>query len=335
MSWTALNQRLIEAQACGIPVVLSVATALTNLPVWVQQQPSIQRVALTGAGIVPVFWDPTFNDDRVNLIQAAAADIATLPPIVSGNIAAVLFQPFGAAHDDWAIPHTTTNIAEWKGAGYATALMVNTAKRVIDATAAAFPTKNMKLPVQDNGNLDDPDNGVLLAQQVLAYAYGTYGKRFYAQLDFLNSTKSPPNCVSPCALDQAKSPFEVFNLLRQYGSQGYGVGIQDVDASINGGVPDNGCRQNGFSSPCTPCDTPPVQYADVSQASWNIAATYKPTFWEIWNGDGLTQTPNLSTCPITSAGQAAMIQVFAAATAQMRGFAASREKRPGLRRRRP
>jgi hypothetical protein len=322
MNWSNINQRLTEAKTCGLSAALTLATALTDLPVWVQQQPGIQRVTLTGFGTVPVFWDPIFNADRVKYIQAAAADIATLPAAVSGNIVSVCFQPFGAVHEDWNIPHTTTNIAEWKSAGYTTALMLNTAKLIIDTTAAAFPTKNMKLPVQDNGNLDAPNNGVLLDQEVLAYAFGKYGKRFYVQLNFLNSTKSPPNCVSPCALDQAKSPFEVFNLLRQYRSQGYGVGIQDVDASVDGAGPGNGCAQNG-ASPCTPCDTPPVQYAAVSQGSWNIAATYKPTFWEVWNGDAMTEAGHLSTCQLTAPEGAAMIQVFAAATAQMRGYSAS------------
>jgi hypothetical protein len=291
----------------------------------------------TTIGTVPVFWDTTFNNDRVAFIQAAATDLAAQPGF--SNVVAVQAQPFGATSDDWNVPHSTNSggvnqVTNWQQAGYTTTNMLSAAERIIAATGTAFPTLNLKLPIQVTSSSLDPDpndsNDVTyLAQEVVAYAYSKYPNRFYAQLNFLNSTKSPNDyCVGgSCGTpDWDQSPEAVFDILGYYQSLGYGVGIQDVDAAVNGFVSDSGtyCRQYGTDTQytCTPCDTtyssnPNVSYATVAQDAWNIAATYTPTYWEIWNGDAVTTTGNQNSCSIDSSGQAGMRSVYSSAMQAM------------------
>jgi hypothetical protein len=62
----------------------------------------------------------------------------------------------------------------------------------------------------------------------------------------------------------------------------------------------------------------PVQYADVSQATWSgVVQTYTPRFWEISFGDATTTTGTQNPCPITGPEQMAMDKVFADATTQL------------------
>jgi hypothetical protein len=389
--WSAMDQLLIEAQACGLSVALQLSMPLDNvppfagppgLPQWVADQitcspPScpngqIQETVILGTPnlpnsasnicpppqqtpscMVPVFWDPTFNNDRVGFIQAAAAHIYTsglLSPAVQQNIVAVLVQPFGAADDDWFIPHSGVDanchpiqgevdqVMAWQTAGYSTSTMLAAAQTILNATAAAFPSLNLKLPIQSEGACLDGINpvtgtdvaagtDVALATQVLSWAYGAssgISGRFFAQLNFVTSNvngKSPPDCVSPCQLDNPHSPYSVFNLIRKYQPQG--VGLQDLTAAVDGAV--DSCQQNGGTpqnpGTCTPCDSPPVQYATVSQNTWNVVQTYTPRFWEISRGDATTATgPNNippSGCPITSPEQVLMRNVFSAATTEL------------------
>jgi hypothetical protein len=207
--------------------------------------------------------------------------------------------------------------------------MLGAAQTILNAAAHAFPSLNLKLPIQAEGialdqlnciNPNPTGTDVALATQVLSWAYGPTGfpGRFFAQLNFVSAT-SPPDCISPCPLDMTEnphSPYSVFNLIRQYQQQG--VGLQDVAAAVDGAV--DSCRQNGGIWPCTPTpcgDLNPVQYATVSQYTWNVAQTFAPTFGEISRGDGTTATGTASPCPITSDEQALMRPVFSAATTQM------------------
>jgi len=350
LDWSVMNNLLIEAQACNLRVALSLDMPLaaspdmspTSLPPWVEQQIEMIKTVRLDIGTVPVFWDPIFNGDRVAFIQAAAANIATLPTAVQQNIIAVLAQPFGATTDDWNIPHSDSNVMAWQKAGYSTSTMLAAGQMILKAAAKAFPSLNLKLPIQAEGteldmldgtNPPGTDGGVALATQVLPWAYTTFPGRFFAQLNFV-STKSPPDCVSPCSLDTTVSPNPVFDLIRTYQPQG--VGLQDVAAAVDGGVPTtiNGvptyCLQNGGVTlpnggviPCTPpspgvavCDS--VQYATVSQNSWYVVQTYAPTFWEISRGDATTATGSQNPCQITTdGGQDLMRNVFAAVTTQL------------------
>jgi hypothetical protein len=423
--WTAMDELLIEAQACGLNVALALSMPLDNvppfagppgLPQWVADQitcspPScpngmmIQETVILGTPpspltglpansasnicppqtssfttpcLIPVFWDPTFNKDQVGFIQAAATHIATMYPRpspgqqnpVAQNIAAVLVQPFGATDDDWNIPHSMSDggvdqVTAWLTAaenstsnpacnmsGNSTSVfacyMFGAAQTILNAAATAFPSQNLKLPIQAEGTALDGTNpttgtDVALATDVLSWAYGTssgFSERFFAQLNFVRANTnpsapncatpttpcpaSPPDCVSPCSLDMPQSPYSVFNLLRQYQRQG--VGLQDVGAAVDGGAPNNDCQQNG-TTPCTPptCNdsTDPVQYAVVSQNTWDVVQTYTPRFWEISRGDATTAFGTANPCypsyPIglPSDQQAAMRTVFADATTQL------------------
>jgi hypothetical protein len=198
--------------------------------------------------------------------------------------------------------------------------MLAAAQTILNAAADAFPSLNLKLPIQSEGTMLDGTNAttgtdVALATLVLSWAYGAFPGRFFAQLNFASAT-SPPDCVSPCRLDMPQSPDSVFNLIRQYQPQG--VGLQDVDAAVDGGV--NNCSQNGGVMPCTPmpCGSlNPVQYAAVSLNTWNVVRTYTPRFWEISKDDATTMTGSANSCQITSDEQALMREVFSTATTQM------------------
>jgi hypothetical protein len=261
------------------------------------------------------------------------------------------------------------DVVAWFSAGYTTDIMFEAAQTILNAAATEFPSQSLKLPIHEEGVCLDgtfnPITGtvtaaatdVALATRVLSWAYGAFDteaspERFFAQLNFVNATISPPDCVSPCALDPVnlqtgmtvnpQSPYSVFNLIRQYQPQG--VGLQDVAGAVDGpapagGSPDGGCMQYGTActfpslmscnsngtTPCTPCTmtTNPdvqytVQYAYVSQTTWSrVVQTYTPTFWEIGFDDATTTTGSANPCPITSAGQAAMQKVFADATSQL------------------
>jgi hypothetical protein len=298
--------------------------------------------------LAPVFWDMTFNMDRMNFIQAVAADIfgtpnipAMLPADAQQNIVAVLVQPFGATTDDWNIPHALTPEAipvdclAWNTAGYSTTIMFGVAQMILNQAAESFPTLNLKLPIQAEGIALDqlpsttpcmnltPGTGVDLATQVLQWAYRTSTNlppppptfplgSFFAQLNFVTTVPPQPN-----------NP--VFNLIQQYQPQ---VGLQDVAAAVDG--PEDNCQQNGdMMMPCAPPaapGTPPaiaavcdsVQYATVSQNTFNnVVQPHTPRFWEISRGDDTTAIGLMNPCPITSDDQCSMRDVFSAATTQL------------------
>jgi hypothetical protein len=202
--FTQMNQLLTEAQLCGaarpggLRVALSLSMPLDNqapagppgLPPWVVNQitcspPSIpcpngmmiQETVNLGASIcadppscsvpvVPVFWDPVFNDDQVGFIKAAADDIynptkdpTKLPAAAAQNIVAVLAQPFGATTDDWNIPHASDQVTAWLQAAKnstsnpacnmsqnSTSIfacyMFGAAQTILNAAAENFPTLN-------------------------------------------------------------------------------------------------------------------------------------------------------------------------------------------------
>jgi hypothetical protein len=195
--------------------------------------------------------------------------------------------------------------------------MLNTATAILDAVAGSFPSQNIKLAFQVTAEALDGTK-TALAKAVLAYGYAHYPGRFYAQLDILRGL-SPRSCAAPCNLDAAgenNNPLSLFKLLRDHQYAEGMTGIQDVAGVVNGPVDD--CRQNG-QHPCYPCDVPPAQYSDVLQTTVNVALSYTPAFFEVWNGDAKTQTGAANSCPITNPGKAAMRQVFSNTTSAMGG----------------
>src|SRR5262249_48118326 len=150
----------------------------------------VQLIDLPGYGPVPVFWDATFNRYRIRLINATANFIRALPTTVSRNVVAVMAQPFGARTNDWNVPHTQDQINAWLNAGYRVGAspgqpsvrMLNAAKTILNATAAAFPNKNIKLPFHVTAEALDGTK-IALADAVLRYAYTRYPMRFHAQLN--------------------------------------------------------------------------------------------------------------------------------------------------------
>src|SRR5262249_28361827 len=104
------------------------------------------------------------------LIQAAGAHFA---PHSSITVVACSFT--NSTTDDWDIPDSPQDIANWIAAGYTTALMVSAGEMLIDATMAAFPNQNVTLSIGRAAGHLHP-TAAYLAQTVVNYATTTYGR---------------------------------------------------------------------------------------------------------------------------------------------------------------
>lgn len=329
--------RVEEAQACGLAVAIELPTMLNNLPRWVYTNVNSggiysQTVTLGSytcstpcTGTVPVFWDATFNAERIAFYQAVAAEIVTLPTLVQNDIVAVLIDPFGVQSDDWEV---SLLASELTGSGatlypstpaYSNATMLSAAETVITGAANAFPRLNIKVPIQVSPVVS-PDNNMTLAKNLLDWAYNNFpAGTFYGQVSHLHGN-SPHGCYGalPCTITGDVT----LNLLAQFSP----IGLQDAGAVINGAIDSPSCRQNG-TSPCqpSPCDPPSdygtPTYASVLGYAVSTMETYAPAFWEVWKGDAVTSTNSNSTCPIISSDQANMDTVFTNATVSLGGIA--------------
>lgn len=327
--------RVQEAQVCGFAVAIEMPTMLNNLPQWVYTNVNnggiYSQIVTLGSytcstpctGTAPVFWDATFNTERISFYQAVATEISTLPAAVRNNIVAVLIDPFGVESDDWEVNLLASELTGPSATvspstpAYSNSLMLSAAQTLISGAASAFPHLNIKVPIQVSPVVT-PDSNMMLATDVLnwAYRYFPVGS-FYGQVNHLHGN-SPDGCSGalPCAI----SGDATLNLLAQYGP----IGLQDAGAVINGASDSPSCRQNG-TSPCqpSPCDpssnygTP--TYAMVLGNSVATMDTYSPAFWEVWKGDAITQTNPGTTCTISSSDQTDMDTVFTNATISLGG----------------
>src|SRR5262249_51631895 len=101
----------------------------------------------------PVFWDPTFLAKKTAMIQALGAHITNTP-----GLAIVVASFANATSEDWNVPHTSTDIAQWQRLGYTTDLLVGAGHTIIDATMAAFPNQFVPLAIAADGTkLDQPN----------------------------------------------------------------------------------------------------------------------------------------------------------------------------------
>jgi hypothetical protein len=102
---------------------------------------------------IPVFWDPTFLAKKVAMIQALGAHLTNTP-----GLAIVVASFANASSEDWNVPHTSTDIAQWQRLGYTSDKLVGAGHTIIDATMAAFPNQFVTLAVAGNGTkLDKPN----------------------------------------------------------------------------------------------------------------------------------------------------------------------------------
>jgi hypothetical protein len=193
--WSFLDSEVARAAAAGKQVLLRINTQ-ANKPAWVSS-------AVTEAGgtfftfdndgiqtTIPVFWDPTFLAKKKAMIAALGAHFTSnvAIKIVSASFA-------NASSEDWSVPHTAPDVADWFAAGYTSEKMLDAGKQIIDATMAAFPNQQLTLAVAGNGHAGatgnlDPDTDYVARNAVLA-ARATWPGRLIVQKNNL-ATFNPP-----------------------------------------------------------------------------------------------------------------------------------------------
>ncbi len=136
----------VQAAADNGKVVLLRINTQAQKPAWVTQ--AIQDAGgifftFDNAGVpttIPVFWDPTCLAKKKDMIAALGSHFANNPTvkIVSASFA-------NATSEDWNVPHTTADVANWLADGYTTEKLLDAGQQIIDATMAAFPNQYVTL----------------------------------------------------------------------------------------------------------------------------------------------------------------------------------------------
>jgi len=189
--WSFLDSEVGRAAAAAKQVLLRINTQ-ANKPAWVTS-------AVTNAGgsfftfddngvqtTIPVFWDPTFLAKKKAMIAALGAHFTKNAAVK------IVWSSFANANsEDWNVPHTAPDVANWFALGYTPEKMLDAGKQIIDATMAAFPNQYVTLAVAGNGTGDlDPDPSYVSRNAVLA-ARATWPGRLIVQKNNL-ATFNPP-----------------------------------------------------------------------------------------------------------------------------------------------
>jgi hypothetical protein len=195
-NWSSIDTALATAEAHGKKVVFTVVSGGVNVPNWLlTNYPDIQTFSFIDTNpyhstygetlTIPVFWDPTFLAKKIALIQAAGARYASHSSIV------VVGSAFAnATTEDWNVPDSSVDVANWLEAGYTTDLMVGAGEAVIDATMAAFPNQNVTMSIaRVEGDLDPTED--YLSQTIVDYATTTYGRFITAKYSLSATTADP------------------------------------------------------------------------------------------------------------------------------------------------
>jgi hypothetical protein len=145
--FTYLDSAVAASAAAGKQVLLRINTQLAK-PAWVTtaiQNAGGSFFTYLNNGVpttIPVFWDPTFLAKKTDMIAALGAHFANNPAvtIVSASFA-------NASGEDWKVPDTVTQVAQWLSLGYTSQKMINAGATIINATMAAFPNQYVTLAV--------------------------------------------------------------------------------------------------------------------------------------------------------------------------------------------
>jgi len=194
--WTFLDSEVARAAAAGKRVMLRIGTAQEARPAWV-------TTAVRNAGgtffsfvdngvptTIPVFWDPTFLAKKTAMITALGAHFTN-----NRAITVVVASFANCCSEDWGVPHTPTDIANWLAAGYTSDKMLDAGRTLIDATMAAFQNQYVTLAVGSNGeghgiDLDPTDDYV--ARNAVLNARASWPGRLFVQKNTLSTCIPPP-----------------------------------------------------------------------------------------------------------------------------------------------
>jgi elongation factor P hydroxylase len=203
--FTFLDTVVSKAAAGGKQVLLRIGTsggsavAGGNTPAWVfdavnaEALPTSQKFFTFDDNgtlrTIPVFWDPVYLAKKKAMITALGAHFGNNPAIkiVSASFA-------NASSEDWAVPHTATDVNNWLAAGYTSAKMLGAGKQIIDTTMTAFPSQYVTLAVGGNGHTGDlnldPDENYVARNAVLA-ARASWPGRLIVQKNTLAAFTPP------------------------------------------------------------------------------------------------------------------------------------------------
>ncbi len=184
-----LDSEVARTTAAGKKVLLRILTQ-TGKPPWV-------TAAITAAGgqfftfdnngvnsTIPVFWDPTLLAKKKAMIAALGAHFTGNPTI---KVVAISFA--NANSEDWSVPHTPPDIAEWSQLGYTSQKLLDAGQTLIDAAMVAFPNQLITLAVATNGQLDADVSYV--ARNAIATARASWPGRLIVQKNSLAAFTSP------------------------------------------------------------------------------------------------------------------------------------------------
>jgi hypothetical protein len=283
--WSKVDATVQQAQALGLKVCLMLVDGPTNVPGFVLNDPSVQKIALMDTipyhstyGQVltgPVYWDATYLADRIAFIKAAGVRYSGNTDVIAVTCGAVNWYT-----DDWKVPDyvgaitvngTTYNlnqVAQWQAAGYTDAKMQSAIQQVLNATATAFPHQSLKMEIGTTAIALDGTTTALAADAV-KYGYSNDLGRFYAQMNCL--TPQLPPATQPGLGSELNSRDYIFYLLSQHPGQ---LGLQMLAAATNG--PNDGYRENGGT---------PAPTTTVLQNAVNVGLSYQPLFLEYWTQD--------------------------------------------------
>ena len=207
--WSFLDSEVAKAAAAGKQVMLRIATQ-AGKPAWV-------TTAIQNAGglfftfdddgvstTIPVFWDPTFLAKKKAMIAAVGAHFTNNPAV---KIIAASFA--NSSSEDWSVPHTNTDIANWFAVGYTTDKLIDAGRQIIDATMAAFPNQYVALAIGGNGHAGATGNLDPTATYVAANVVATERQLWPGRLIVQINSLSTINPVAPGPDDS------VWNLLWQ------------------------------------------------------------------------------------------------------------------------
>ena len=233
--WSFLDSEVAKAAAAGKYVLLRIGTQ-SGKPTWVTT--AVQNAGglfftFDDEGVpttIPVFWDPTFLAKKKAMITALGAHFTNNPTV---QIVAASFA--NAQSEDWSVPHTGPDIANWFAVGYSTEKMLDAGRQIIDTTMTAFPNQYVTLAIGGNGHVGGTGNldptATYVAANVIATERAAWPGRLIAQINSL-STFNP---VAPGPDDSA------WNLLWKsqpdVGAQMLYWCYDDPTYRVNGGVP--------------------------------------------------------------------------------------------------
>jgi hypothetical protein len=233
--WSFLDSEVAKAAAVGKGILLRINTQ-AGKPAWVTaaiEQAGGIFFTFDDDGVsttIPVFWDPTFLAKKQAMIAAIGAHFTNNPTV---QIVVASFA--NAKSEDWNVPHTAPNIADWFAAGYTTEKMLDAGKQIIDATMAAFPNQYVTLAIAGNGHAGGTGNldptATYVAANVIATARATWPGRLIVQINSLSAF----NPVAPGTDDSAWNV--LWNSQPDVAAQMLYWCYDEPTYRVNGGVP--------------------------------------------------------------------------------------------------